>query len=142
VNRVDTLGLIKGVHFDYSRSGERFIHYGNYRFNSEGQLVEHTGRVIKNVPNEAKNILEWLRRVKPDFFKGGTKCEVGPVTRGPKGSKGIKGGGTVLGILSFLPTLLDVYEAQKLADETGLSVWTIMYYRNLGYEIVIIDDMI
>jgi hypothetical protein len=99
-------------------------------------MVEHTGKVIENVPKEAKQVLKWLRRVKPDFFKKNVgKCKAGT-------GKGTKGGGTALGILSYLLMLPDIYEAQKLADESGLSVWTIMSYGMLGVEIGTDDDWI
>ena len=55
-------------HFDYTKLGERLIHYGKFRFNRAGELVEYSGRVIKDVPCEAARALEWLRKVKPDFF--------------------------------------------------------------------------
>lgn len=58
-------------HFDYTKLGERLIHYGKFRFNRAGELVEHSGRVIKDVPCEAAKALEWLRKVKPDFFRTG-----------------------------------------------------------------------
>ncbi|MFA5354797.1 MAG: RHS repeat-associated core domain-containing protein, partial [Thermodesulfovibrionales bacterium] len=66
---VDPLGLVKGVHYDYTKTGERVIHYDKYRFNREGELVEHCGKKIKDVPREARRMLDWLRNVKPDFFR-------------------------------------------------------------------------
>jgi hypothetical protein len=57
-------------HFDRARSGDRLIHFGRYRFNSLGQLVEHTGKVIGEATGQALKALEYLKRVKPDFFRG------------------------------------------------------------------------
>jgi RHS repeat-associated protein len=67
-NFIDSLGLAKW-HFDYSRAGERLIHYGKFRFNQLGQLVEHTGKVIGGAKGEALKALKYLRNVKPDFFR-------------------------------------------------------------------------
>ncbi len=68
INYTDPTGLASW-HFDYSKLGERLIHYGKYRFNRAGELVEHTGRVIKDIPCDAAKALEWLKNVKPDFFR-------------------------------------------------------------------------
>ncbi len=70
INYTDPTGLASW-HFDYSALRERLIHYGKFRFNSAGELVEHTGRVIKDIPCEAAKALEWLKKVKPDFFRAG-----------------------------------------------------------------------
>lgn len=71
VTYVDPTGLIKGIHFDYGRSGERLIHYGKYRFNQLGQLVKHTGEIIGEATGKAKRALEFLKTKKPDFFLRG-----------------------------------------------------------------------
>ena len=68
INLTDPTGLASW-HFDYNKLGERFIHYGKFRFNSAGELVEHTGKVIKDITCEAAKALEWLKKVKPDFFR-------------------------------------------------------------------------
>jgi len=70
INFTDPTGLASW-HFDYTRLGERLIHYGKFRFNSTGQLVEHSGKLIRDIPCEAAKVLEWLRKVKPDFFRAG-----------------------------------------------------------------------
>lgn len=68
INYTDPTGLASW-HFDRSNLGERLIHYGKYRFNRLGQLVEHSGKVIEDSSCDAKKALEWLRKVKPDFFR-------------------------------------------------------------------------
>jgi hypothetical protein len=69
VTAVDPWGLAGGWHFDYTKEGERLIHYAKYRFNKAGELVEHCGKVIKNIPKGAKDALEYLKNVKPNFFR-------------------------------------------------------------------------
>lgn len=49
--------------------GERLIHYGKYRFNQLGQLVEHSGKIIGDPKGNALKTLNYLRNVKPDFFR-------------------------------------------------------------------------
>lgn len=56
-------------HFDYSSAGERFIHYGKYRFNQAGKLVEHTGKIIGEAKGDALKALKHLINVKPEFFR-------------------------------------------------------------------------
>jgi hypothetical protein len=68
VNFVDPEGLSGQWHFDYTKTGERLIHYGKYRFNQLGQLVKHTGQIIEKTPGKALKALKYLKNVKPDFF--------------------------------------------------------------------------
>jgi len=68
VNFIDPIGLA-GWHFDYDAVGNRLIHYGKYRFNQAGELVEHCGKVINDVPKDAEKTLDWLKKTKPDFFR-------------------------------------------------------------------------
>ncbi|MEN6381507.1 MAG: hypothetical protein ABFC83_08505, partial [Synergistaceae bacterium] len=74
ISRIDPYGLADW-HFDRAPSGERLIHSGKYRFNPEGQLVDHGGRPMQPDPckdqseKEMKKILKWLRGAKPDFFR-------------------------------------------------------------------------
>ncbi len=72
VNYTDPFGLIKGVHTDrpLSNPSERFIDYEGYRFNQNGQLVDHNGKVIGEPKGKAKRIRDWLVRKKPSFFRG------------------------------------------------------------------------
>lgn len=56
-------------HTDYSSTGEKLLHYGKYRFNQYGELVEHTGKVIGEATGAALRALKYLKNVKPDFFK-------------------------------------------------------------------------
>jgi len=70
VNLIDPDGLLAKWHFDYGRDSERLIHYLKYRFNKDGKLVEHCGKVIKEeLSKDAKKTLEWLKTVKPGFFR-------------------------------------------------------------------------
>ncbi len=71
LNYVDPLGLIKGIHFDRGINLERLIDYVGYRFNQAGQLAKHTDEVIGDPTGEAKKVLEWLMKKKPDFFLRG-----------------------------------------------------------------------
>jgi hypothetical protein len=88
-------GLPGGAHFDRGTSGERLLHKPPYRFNRLGQLVQHTGRVIGPAVGKAKEVLEHLRRVKPDFFRGGglpfivvNPCYTEPMFCGPSPKPG------------------------------------------------------
>lgn len=59
-------------HTDYNLKGEKFIHYQGYRFNEKGELVEHSGKVIQSqVTGAAAKALQYLKNVKPNFFRGG-----------------------------------------------------------------------
>lgn len=68
VNWIDPLGLSSQWHFDFTKEGERLIHYGKYRFNQLGQLVEHGGKVIGKACGKAAKALKYLKNVKPGFF--------------------------------------------------------------------------
>ncbi len=68
INRIDPLGLWSQWHFDYTKEGEKLIHYGKYRFNQLGQLVEHSGKVIGEACGKAAKALKYLKNVKPDYF--------------------------------------------------------------------------
>ena len=71
VNSYDEMGAAQW-HFDYTNTGERLIHYGKYRFNRFGELVEHTGKVIGKAKGPALKALKYLRNVKPYFFSPST----------------------------------------------------------------------
>jgi RHS repeat-associated protein len=129
VNWVDPLGLAQGDKlYGFSKRFWQWYHRNVKRLGDPDSDLE-SARAYYN---------EWksLGKPGPDTKAARDRCK--PRGKGPRGGKGLK----ALGVLQFLPMLLDVYEAQKLADETGLSVWTIMYYNMLGAEIVITDDMI
>lgn len=62
------LALSAQWHTDYSKIGEKLIHFGKFRFNKLGQLVDHTGRVIGKATGKTLKALKYLKNVKPDFF--------------------------------------------------------------------------
>ena len=74
VNRADPWGL-SDWHFDRTPEGERLIHSDEYRFNRNGDLVDHGGKPIEPDPCKGQSKkdmtkkLKWLRNVKPDFFR-------------------------------------------------------------------------
>ncbi|MBU1640975.1 MAG: RHS repeat-associated core domain-containing protein [Proteobacteria bacterium] len=75
VNWIDPEGLA-GWHFDRTESGRKLIHKGKYRFDSDGDLVDHSGRKLKNPEKggtwkDAKDALKWLKGKKPTFFDNG-----------------------------------------------------------------------
>ncbi|MCP4344090.1 MAG: RHS repeat-associated core domain-containing protein, partial [Desulfobacterales bacterium] len=70
---IDPYGLAK-AHFDRLPDGSRAIHYGKYRFNDSGQLVDHGGRVLSKPEKggtwkEAKKALKWLMGKHSNFFR-------------------------------------------------------------------------
>ncbi len=140
IDYIDPYGLVKGIHFDYTAEGQRLIHYGAYRYNSDGQLVTHRGQIIKNVPREAARTLDWLQRVKQGFFKKpGGSCPVG------SGAKGPKGGGTTLGVLSLISQIIGFIDAENRAKENGVTVWDQMmldFYEGAGYTIIYPKDQV
>jgi RHS repeat-associated protein len=129
VRWIDPLGLVRGDKlYGFPKSFWQWYH----------RNVKRPGDPDLDLESAKTYYDEWksLGKPGPEGKVAGDPCK--PRGKGPRGGKGLK----ALGVLQFLPMLLDVYEAQKLADETGLSVWAIMYYNMLGAEIVIVDDMI
>ena len=65
INLIDPIGL---VHTDYNAAQDAFKHYKGYRFNREGQLVKHCGKVIGKATGKAARVLKEAINKFPKFF--------------------------------------------------------------------------
>ncbi len=60
----------KGIHTDYDLNGNRYIHHeqSDLRFNRNGEIVEHNGKVTGPATGAAAKVLQYLKNVRPNFF--------------------------------------------------------------------------
>ena len=76
VNFFDPEGLNPGNqwHIDHGKDGKQFVHTGKYRFDRDGNLVDHSGHKLYKPEKgenwkDAKRSLKWLKSKAPRFFK-------------------------------------------------------------------------